>query len=183
MEVDAPHLPCIHYLSVDPGLKNCCAAIIRVDNNTGVSSVVWQKTYDLSGGSQPDIRRAYDMIYELKEARFAHGEANVVVEYQPPLRKGGIALVRHNCWIEGYVIGAFHQAIQVHPSACKQFWKVRSGDYRTNKALAVMKARTLVSNPEAIKKDHEADCVLNALYVHKHRNPDTGFTGSWVDPI
>lgn len=165
MEVDS--LPWVSYVSIDPGLKHCCAVKIAVYNAPQPPRIIWQKTYDLSGGSQPNPDTARVCAEEIRE--HVTWAEKVVVEYQPPLRKGGIALVRHNCWIEGYFLGVFPSAVQIHPSACKQFWNIRSGNYRTNKALAIAKARSLVANPEVIKQDHEADCVLNALYLH-HRD-------------
>lgn len=162
-------------LSFDPGLVNCCCVLLESEEGRKPRPL-WARTWDLSGGSKPDAEAADRMAGDVKLLlQQQKRRPRAVVEYQPPLRRGGIAIVRYNCWVEGYICGMLASlreqglvegaACQVHPSACKQHWKIRAGEYAVNKALARAKAAALVEDPRSIPSDHVADCVLNALYA------------------
>jgi hypothetical protein len=157
-----------YYLSVDPGLVHCAGVLLCISPGEK-ASIMWLYVKDLSpsqkGGPKPDPQKAREFVEECR--RVVPPGCRVVVEAQPILRRGGLALIRYNSWVEGYVMGAFPNSVQVHPSASKKHWGVASGEYRVNKALACSKARELVTNPQHIDTDHVADCVLNALYAHK----------------
>lgn len=166
------------YLSFDPGLVNCCCALVKPNaHGDDKASVLWTETWNLSSGSKPDAESARAIGRDVKRALLFLGRRpRAVVEYQPPLRNGGIAIVRYNCWVEGYLVAMLQglreeglvegEPIVVHPSACKQHWKIRSGEYAVNKSLAKSKAQVLLDGSGAKITDHAADCVLNALYAH-----------------
>ena len=160
------------YLAIDPGLKNCAAALVAIHNTSKVCTMLWNETADLTGPPQPSKDASQKFFERVLCTLSAYTDVKgVIVEYQPPLQKGGVALLRHNTWIEGFAIAYFmsrgYNVVHAHPSAVKQHFQIRSGVYKTNKLLAVVTAKSLISNPDDIKKDHEADCVLCAIFVHR----------------
>jgi hypothetical protein len=164
-------------LSVDPGLKHTCFVLMKITKNEeGYTSVnvLWKKVYDLSGKVNPCPDKAHSMminVYCETEHLWAESDAEghkrlVLVEFQPPLNtRTNPALVRWNSWVEAFVVSYFRTEPEflvdyAHPNGVKRHFDIRSGDYHTNKSLALIRARTLVKDAHSVKSDHEADCVL-----------------------
>lgn len=176
MEVDK--LEKKQYLVVDPGLRNTAICLIEVTGER--AEVVLARVGDLSGQTNPfpDSARLFFKGFELSAKEFLINDVTVIIEFQPPLNTlKNPALVRWNSWIEGFAIGYF-QAVDwpvtgvtfryAHSNSVKAYFNIRGGSHSRNKRLALDKARTFLADPKSVKTDHEADCVLMALYVHSH---------------
>ena len=156
------------YLAIDPGLRNCGAAIVMIDGDT--ISIPWSRVYDLSGEkTNPDMEKAADFGEEILEVLDEYEPIDcVLIEYQPPMNTiGNPALVRWNSWIEGFFFGTLRREFTVrhsYSSSVKHFFNIQGGNHRVNKHLVKRKVREYIAG---IKTDHECDCILMALYDYK----------------
>lgn len=167
------------FLSIDPGLKNCAAVIVEVTGLTreGLHAhVIWTRTGDLSGPTNPCPSQARDFADLVLENCLVHDVRDMVIEYQPPINtRRNPALVRYNSWVEAFMIGYFGSRIgwtvnYTHANAVKKKFDIAARDYRTNKRLAIIRAATFMEPGCAPTTDHVADCVLIAVYFYGRSN-------------
>lgn len=171
-----------YYVCFDPGTTHFAAAIVKdLDDKL---TLEYEETFDIRPTEKkehcPSLRLAdracrtvMARLYRLiSPHEMIRSSCRVFVEQQPCIRRGGPNTLRNNAWSEGFVL-AFFQAlnIPVHDSLCpnevKCFFKIRSGDYATNKALAVREAEKILGTK--MPSDHVADCVLLAAFAHAKR--------------
>jgi hypothetical protein len=160
------------FLVIDPGLKHCGVGIVRKTPNLAPDApltveLLWSTVGDLSGRVNPDKEKARDLAYTIHREAEARGVTDVLIEFQPPLRTcANPALVRWNSWIEGFFVGYFtgeYPISYVHSCALKRKLKITTmGAHHLNKQMSLISARNYVSTE--IRTDHEADCVLMAVY-------------------
>jgi hypothetical protein len=171
-----------HYLTIDPGLKHLAFCLVRVwtqgpDKELKVR-LVWEHVYDVSGQVNPDkdiARRVFIEVGQILGKRITEGLVidQVLVEFQPPLAtRANPALVRWNTWVEAYAVSFFHHTTvlpeipvsYIHSAAMKRRFDISTGQYHLNKQMSCQKARSFVDDPGVIKNDHQADCVLMAVF-------------------
>jgi hypothetical protein len=170
-----------YYVCFDPGTTHLAAAILSEDEEKKIV-LEWFFTFDVSPVDKhehtPSISRARQMCNRVMSrlhslmhpGLFIASSCKVYVEQQPCIRRGGPNTIRNNCWTEGFILGYFQAAnVPVHdtlsPNGVKAHFKIRSGDYATNKALALRKAEELLGIK--LESDHVADCVLLAFYAQQ----------------
>lgn len=179
MEVVPPVTPPVprHYIiAVDPGLKNTCISLVEVNlHKLGPNSrLLYSKVGDLTGIPAPNVDSA-KTFFNVAEIEIrcilrdlGNPPCHVVVEFQPPINHRKMVLIRWNSWIEGYALCFFQtggwKVNYSFPSAVKRHFCIASTEYKTNKALSILKAKQLCDTPELIKQDHVADCILMAIY-------------------
>jgi hypothetical protein len=179
MEIEASPSPIKTFLAIDPGLKNTGFVLQRVKRDRmgkAQSDILFRTVEDLSGKVNPDMERArvvFGGVFEtalkiLKDRGFTLDK--VLIEFQPPLNtRTNPALVRWNSWIEGYAVSFFQTValapvFYVHSSCVKRFFDIATGNYGMNKRLVIRTAKEYLTTPALVKTDHEADCVLMAIY-------------------
>jgi hypothetical protein len=169
------------YITVDPGLKNLAICLVQVWTEGPTSEtqaqLLYNKIFDLSGKPNPNKERARIVFpqaaHEIAQIIGQKSIAieQVLIEFQPPLAtRANPALVRWNTWVEAYAVAFFaHCPIlppipitYVHPSSVKRHFDITSGIHHVNKSLALARARCFLQGP--LKTDHEADCVLMAIF-------------------
>lgn len=161
-----------YILAIDPGLKHTCVCLMTPTFEEDYEikwKLLWSVTGDLSGEINPCPETTLRFLDKVRE-RLGDINPVVVIEYQPPLNTArNPALVRWNAWIEGcltgYWLGQGYSVDYSYPNPVKMYFDIRTGSYYHNKQEALRKAREYVS----VRSDHEADCVLMAIYWWEKR--------------
>jgi hypothetical protein len=168
------------YLAVDPGLQHTAFVLLEIRREGPSREIhvynLWSMVASMKGELNPDKERARTVcqaaLHGLQTVLDQSGKQlnTILVEFQPPLNtRTNPALVRWNCWIEGYIVAFFQAALPMipvlyaHSSAVKRFFDIASGQYSVNKSLSLAKANSFLGT-HPVKTDHEADCVLMGVY-------------------
>jgi hypothetical protein len=131
--------------------------------------LVAAETWNVSGiDHRCDAFKLYDKVTLILES--TPGIRWVVIEDQPVIPgSGSVKITRNNSFVQGglevAVLPFGKQIIKVCPGAVKRVLKANTGQYASNKRVAISKAAELLHD-DSIKglNDHEADAILDVFY-------------------
>lgn len=185
--------PPVKVVSFDPGTAHFAYTILHVSHPESVGCLLpgamlplpAVRVVERGSGSVETPRRSPDpqMLEErlmiIEKAIHDFGpelEELWVIEYQPPLNTcSNPGLVRKNTYVEAFLetfCRLRHHNYKIVASSAVKRWfnfpKVdRGSQYQSNKRYAVELSRSIMKVEDAAESfdDHQADCILNALFA------------------
>lgn len=159
-------------ISFDPGVNNLGVAIL--DLSSTPPKLVAHQTWNVTGEDHRcDAGKLYENLFDVMADEPGRPRIEwMVTEDQPVIPGcGSVRVTRNNSFVQGgleVAAVAFidrKKIIKVSPSAVKRHLKANTGQYASNKRVAIEKAYELLQDP-SVKglNDHEADAILDVFY-------------------